>query len=340
VFKTVAVAGFALSLTLSGFAQSGDLRALVDAYRRNGRPEVAQLMSQPRPAVQSTADAALSDPAWKWDELRAAAMLYAEAAVEAQRKKDSGAADFYLTIGQKFIERTYSVERTQASFAARWYGTVAQLVDLYGGRGLAKRLADYAQSKWPQSSAQASLRRGLQLEARGARDGAVLEPGQSTVFKGVELQSTWFVPAAEAFGDAIKGDPGRGAAAVHLGRLRMLERKRDEAAALFRTALDDDEPAVAYMAALFLGSLEEREEHYDAAEKLYRQAIARFPYGQSAPLALAELLSRSGRAADASAALAVLRPGFRAIEPLWVYCAMPDEELGTRFDLLRAEVWK
>jgi hypothetical protein len=28
------------------------------------------------------------------------------------------------------------------------------------------------------------------------------------------------------------------------------------------------------------------------------------------------------------------------IEPLWSYSALPNDELSTRFDLLRMEVWK
>jgi tetratricopeptide (TPR) repeat protein len=120
----------------------------------------------------------------------------------------------------------------------------------------------------------------------------------------------------------------------------MLQGNAIEAAALFRSALTDVDPAVRYLASLFLGTLEERDQHVDAAEKLYREALNYVPYGQSAPLALSELLSRTGREADARRVLAarLLRINTEVLEPFWAYG--PEDVPATRFDLLRVEVWK
>jgi hypothetical protein len=120
----------------------------------------------------------------------------------------------------------------------------------------------------------------------------------------------------------------------------MLQENSGEAAAFFRAALTDVDPAVRYLAALFLGTLEERDRHFDAAEKLYRDAVRYLPYGQSAPLALSELLSRTGREADARRVLStrLLRMNAEVLEPFWAYG--PEEVPATRFDLLRVEVWK
>jgi tetratricopeptide (TPR) repeat protein len=215
-------------------------------------------------------------------------------------------------------------------------------VDALGGRGTRKRLDEYAWSKWGHDAARAQFVRGLGLEYRGAREGRILAPGESATFSRGDGREVYFVPAAAAFSEALKEDPELLAAALHLGRLRMLDGHRDEAAALFRSALADADPSVAYLGALFLGSLEERAERFDDAERLYRDALTRVPYGQSAPLALAELLSRTGREAEARKALAdrLLRVDASVIEPLWTYVTTPDQEIGTRFDLLRMEVWK
>jgi tetratricopeptide (TPR) repeat protein len=153
----------------------------------------------------------------------------------------------------------------------------------------------------------------------------------------------YLIPAAEAFADALKQDPKLGCAAVHLGRIRMLQGQREEAASLLRTALEDVDPGVSYLAALFLGSIHERNDEFDEAEKQYRNALRRIPWGQSAPLALAELLSRTGRESESRS---IVAEHFRLIgtgtivEPLWTFTALPGDDVGTRFDLLRMEVWK
>ena len=123
----------------------------------------------------------------------------------------------------------------------------------------------------------------------------------------------------------------------------MLQGQRNEAASLLRGAIGDVDPAVAYLAELFLGSIHERNGELDAAEKLYRSAVRRIPWGQSAPLALAELLSRAGREAEARSAVGEHFQSIGAgtiVEPLWTLSTLPADELGTRLDLLRMEVWK
>ncbi len=99
--------------------------------------------------------------------------------------------------------------------------------------------------------------------------------------------------------------------------------------------------SIAYLARLFLGSLKERDGHFDEAEALYRDAGRRVPYGQAAPLALAQLLSRTGRDAEARETLAenVLRRGSPVVEPMWAY-GPPSEDPVTQIDIMRMEVWK
>jgi tetratricopeptide (TPR) repeat protein len=318
-----------------------DYRALVDGYRKDGRPQVEQLLAAPPADVEREVTATLAaSPPWTWEELRAAAMLHTEAALQAQRNKDARAADMHIALAQKLLDRVVEASRLQKDFALRWYAVVPRMLRALGGGGLGDRVAAYGDSKWGRDPARRSYARGLRFESTAALEAVIPKPGESSVFsEGIRIEA-FLVPAAEALLDALKQDPGLHGAALHLGRIRLLQGQREEAAALLRTAVDDVDPAVAYLAALFLGSVEERNEQYDVAEKLYRDAVRRIPWGQSAPLALSELLSRTGRETEARDVLAAHFKVSGIIEPLWAYSALPNDELGTRFDLLRMEVWK
>ncbi len=156
------------------------------------------------------------------------------------------------------------------------------------------------------------------------------------------LLPRWFNPASRILEEILNTEPGILGAALHLGRMRMIEGRAEEAAGYFERAQKSVDPRVRYLATLFLGSLDERAGRLDDAEKRYREALAAYGWGQAAHLALAQLLSRTGRDQEARALL-IDRFGdrtVRVIEPLWTYLAGPDDELGARFDELRAEVWR
>jgi tetratricopeptide (TPR) repeat protein len=337
------ISSLAILLAAATSFSAFDYRALVEGYRKYGRPQVEQLLAAPAADVEREVRGALAPSSgWLWEDIRAAALLHTEAGLRAQKNKDSRGAEFHITLAQKLLDRVVELSRPQKDFAIRWYAVVPRLLRTFGGGGLGQRLETYGESKWGHDPARASYTRGLGFEATAAREGVIPEPGESSVFTGSTRIEAYLVPAAEAFADALKQDPGLHGASLHLGRVRLLQGQRAEAATLFRGALDDVDPAVAYLAALFLGSLEERNERYDAAEKLYRDAVRRIPWGQSAPLALSELLSRTGREKEARDTLAAhfTFVGSGIIDPLWTYTALPSDELGTRFDLLRMEVWK
>ena len=333
----------ALALLLAACFTAVDYRALVDEYRKDGAPQIEQVLGAAAADFERDVASALSpSSSWTWEELRAAAMLHTEAALRSQKARDGRTAELHITLAQKLLDRVVELSRPQKDFAIRWYDVVPRLLRTFGGGGLGQRIETYGESKWGHDPARASYKRGLGFEATAAREGVIPEPGESSVFTGSTRVEAYLVPAAEAFADALKQNPGLHCAALHLGRVRLLQGEREEAATLFRSAVDDVDPAVGYLAALFLGSLEERNERYDAAETLYRDALRRIPWGQSAPVALAELLSRTGREKEARDTLAAHFTfiGAGVVEPLWTYTALPSDELGTRFDLLRMEVWK
>jgi tetratricopeptide (TPR) repeat protein len=324
-------------------AAAQDYRAIVDAYRREGNAQITQVLEMPRADVRRFVGVATeaSSP-WSWEEQRAAAMLHSEAALQLIASRDAGGADEHLELAQRLLARVAERAPAQDDYAWRWHRVMIPLVAELGARGLAPRLRAYADARWGRNAALASFLHGLQAEWHGNSEGRILAPGSAAAFvRAEDRQDHWFASAALAYSEALRQDPSLEAAALHLGRVRMIQGHRTEAAGLFKNAVDASDPAVAYMAALFLGSIEEREEHFDEAEKWYRQAAAKVPYGQSAPLALAQLLSRAGRDEEGRALLAArLKSPTRSMDPLWAYVARPDQELGTRFDLLRVEVWR
>jgi predicted Zn-dependent protease len=111
---------------------------------------------------------------------------------------------------------------------------------------------------------------------------------------------------------------------------------------LFESAKKAVDPRVRYLAFLFAGSILERRSQFAEAEEQYRQGVAEYPWGQSGHLALAEVMSRTGRDGDARATLLARFNGAqRIVEPLWTYAfARPEDQLAALFDELRVEVGK
>ena len=327
--------------TASFASDNGGYRALVDSYRRYGPDEVAAVLAMSREAATEAVDKAVSTSStWRWDELRAAAMLHSQACLAALNKADRAACDFHLTQAQRLLQ-TVTVHQQHEDFVWRWYTVMPRVLDDMEEKVLAQRLDAHVRTAWRLDTSRAEYMRGLQYELKGAREGLRPSMVGSMVAASVS-QARFLAAAADAFAKALKQRPDLSAAALHLGRVRMLQEQWGEAATLFHSALAGVDPSVNYLATLFLGSLVDRDGHVDEAEKLYRDAIRLMPYGQSASLVLAELLSRTGREAAARQVLAerVLHLDAELLDPFWAYNTAPDEAITTRFDLLRMEVWK
>lgn len=335
-----------ISVCLSGStptgAQSSSYRAFVEAYREPGTSDMSAVLAMSRAAVVAAVDEAVSGAtSWRWEELRAAAMLHSEACVAAVNNADGDTCEFHITQAQRLLERTVALAPREEDFEWRWFLVMPRILSEMKLNALARRLTTEADAKWHHDSARAAYVRGLELEARGLREGIVAPITGPPLSLGIPTQASYFVPAGAAFARALKEKPELAAAALHLGRIQMLQERRAEAAELFRSALESPDPSVSYLSALFLGSIEEHDEHFVVAESLYRKAMKRVPFSQSAPLALAELLSRTGREVEARQTLSarVLRINSESLEPFWAYGG-PDQALATSFDLLRFEVWK
>lgn len=191
-----------------------DYRALVDAYRRNGTPQIEQLLRIPiEQARGHVADAVHSASPWSWEEQRAAAILHTEAAVRLIASKNLQVADEHLQLAQRLLARVADRVPAQDDFAWRWHQVVSPLITELGARGLAARLNAYASARWGRSNARQAFLRGVEAEWRGNVHGRVLTPGQSGTFIGPDdRREHWFSTAADAFAEALRGDPNLKAA--------------------------------------------------------------------------------------------------------------------------------
>ena len=108
---------------------------------------------------------------------------------------------------------------------------------------------------------------------------------------------------------------------------------------MLRQAAASQDPAIAYLAFLFIAALHEREGALDASAEAYRAAIARFPMGQAAYIALSAVLQRSGHADESRDVLGRVVDAAVASrrEPWWSYLAEHRSVNVERFDQLRQE---
>lgn len=127
---------------------------------------------------------------------------------------------------------------------------------------------------------------------------------------------------------------------VHLGRVLALRKDDDEAYRLLdevlRTTKDD---ATAYLAAVFIGGLRERQVRLEEAAAAYRAALARFPRGHAAHIGLSEVLQRTGKGDQSRDVLrTLLQMGEDTREPLWWYQLEPPGVSERSLERLRKEV--
>jgi tetratricopeptide (TPR) repeat protein len=141
--------------------------------------------------------------------------------------------------------------------------------------------------------------------------------------------------------EALSMAPGACEGRLRLGRVLAQLGHEDQAAKELETCLAPRaDPAIRYLAALFLGQVREERNDLAAAEAAYRGARASVPTGIAATLALARVLDAAGRSDAASAAVAaVLEPragDARPPDPWWLYQMGQLTDLGTRLKALRA----
>ncbi len=326
-------------------ARQLDYRTLVESYRTGTASTTERIAAVPAGDLEASVERAVEDRtgAWDWQAIRAAAVLHTELWYRALLEKREPAFD-HLSASVRLFERLSDLEPRQVEYIDRWRQIVAGLLPKLTNATAAANFVVRTAQTFPLAPSRQHAARafaaGLDAERRAV---------ERTVRSGLltwsdDSPARWAAAAVSAYSEALKRDPSFEMASLHLGRVRMLQGNGDDAAPYFERATGAGDPRVRYLAHLFLGSLAERNARYAVAERAYLEAMRAYPFGQSASLALSQLLSRTGREADARQLLALFtsRKG-GSVEPLWTYLPPSDPgliDLQMSLDELRAEVRK
>ena len=294
-------------------------RAAVDAFATSPNAAITQMLALPRDAVASSVhDAARDGCGWTPDALDRALLMHSDAAI-------SMAIDHNPDAGRHLLladELASAAARKPGNewFVHRWYKAFTARVNAPG------IVEHWHQQPWYRDAG--AVDRGRELEVSAAAFNARVD---NTVYEPAELlQATQLFEKALAAHFTV--------AALHLGRIQMLRDKEGEATRLFEIAARDPASRVnRYLGELFLGSLFERDNVLASAEAHYRAAVTALPRAQSGRFALAALLSRTGRDADARLAIAdpAATPFF---DPWWSYFHGTGREQAYIFSELHSEV--
>jgi tetratricopeptide (TPR) repeat protein len=296
-------------------AASSDYRELASLYRTapdEAVSRVLQLTADQREAAVVAAVTAESD--WPWADLASAAMLETDAALTHLRRSDAAGAP-HLEIAERLLSRGLQAAPEQVAFVTRWYRGVAAVLRLNGAftaaQAIDRRRWDLAMRQPQFGHALDVLTSGIAAEYAGCvqEDVVASDPRQ-------------FASAVHDFTEALTIDPALLDAALHLGRIRMLQGDATEARQLFQRAVASPSRATAYLAHLFLGAIAERESAWNEAERHYRDAQSILPAGQAAALSIAALLDRRGLAPESASAIQSMfeRTALRQIaDPWWAY---------------------
>lgn len=313
-------------------------RQRIDAYRSGTEVTDADLGIRPV-AVDDT-------NGWTAEDLEASAMLHTDIALRLVRTGRRGESTEHLDDAGALLQAAVRLDPARVEYARRWRDTVSGLLDAFGDAALAKDIDAHGHEWWPQSkeaaAASQAFAQGLTHEIQAAVAGRLSGPPPTRAFAIPPDAIAALRHAAEDYTAALASDPTHTQAALHIGRVFLLLGRQDEAASRLREASSSANPAVRYLACMFMGALEERGGRLDAAIEQYRSASNAFRWGQSAPLALSHVLMRAARDADARHALTdhFETSHGRVCEPLWTYLADPSTDLGPMLDELRAEIWR
>lgn len=312
-------------------------RELVSDYRHQALSSMPRVLTFGQTDVRSSTDEATDgESMWAADDLRAAAMLHSDACIQLLRSGQSEAAFVHLNAAIRLINQAALLDAPSRRYASAWYSSMGPMLVTLGATVWAADIAERRRTVVAMTPAEGLFQRGLDLEITACElDDAVVADGFGM------RASRSLHSAATLFADALRLDPALHGAALHLGRARMLQGSLDQARQNLEVATKSALASERYLALLFLGAIAERAGALDEAETRYRAALDEFRWGQSGPLALARLLSRTNRERESrDVVVALLGRGAPAVDPLWTFLAHPSQEPAAIIDVLRAEIWQ
>lgn len=338
-----------LSAAVSAGAQppkdAATYRQLVDEYR--SRSSIAHGAGPWLPDDSSETVSHVVDPASGWTpiELTAAAMLHTDGALALIRDRPTEAL-VHLDAAMRLLAAAITRDSERRDFARRWRDAVAGFLHALGAPDVASNLRARMTEWLPETAAQLAARTAFENGLASEIQAAAAGPLSGRMPKRTSVVPTEARDALSAavrhFERALTMDPSCVEAALHLGRVRLLQGREPEAERWLRVGSAAQKPPLRYLAMMFLGVIAERQARYADAEAQYRSALDSFRWGQSAPLALSHVLMRTGRDPEARQMLAAhfaATPG-RVVDPLWTYLADPAAHLAPTLNQLRAEVWR
>jgi tetratricopeptide (TPR) repeat protein len=275
------------------------------------------------------------------EDLRAAAMLHTDAAIELLELAHVEHAVFHLNTASRLVDATLGISALDSAYGARWYALSVALLEMYGVHPWAGEFRKRSAARFFRNPSRTALTSAIQDERRASGIVRLSRADHVGEVAGVDVRLVMrFKRVAQAFEKVVRLDPQCHEAWLHLGRARMIVNEYDRATSALEKASLAADPRHRYLALMFLGAIAELKEEFALAERRYVDASRAYPWGQSAPLALSHLLSRIGQEAKAREILEdhLSRSRRLIAEPLWTY--MLDPPASMTLNELRATVWR
>ena len=278
------------------------------------------------------------------DSLLACTMLHTDVAIELLTAEKAAQAIAHVNAARRLLDHALARELAQGRFAERWYLAVEHYLRVLDAPALAGEMHQRMKNRaFGIPAAQAAFARGERAEQFGALAGPGSHAEAAGTIRGLDPAAVrHFEEAAREYQKALEFDPSFLEASLRVGRMRVLLLQADAAIDPLERASRSPDHHVAYLALLYRGAVAERQEQFAAAEGYYRKANTVYRWGMSGPVALAQLISRTGRESEAREVLTehLARTAGRIVDPLWTYLLKPGEYPKATLDALRSEVWR
>lgn len=326
-----------------GYLTGDSAKAVKDlsTWTRDRILKVQQIQYQPEVALPTGLE---SKAEWQPRFLRGAAMLHTEIALAAFRARDGAQFEFHTGIADGWLALADDRKSAAGSLRSRWNVAIARLLLANAETGLAERYLERINERIPGDPA-ILLVFGTVKETQATRqnlpwaNGKPEDPALITSARDSALNA-----AATLLQRAAGADASLVEARLRLARIHTLKQEDAKAEPLL-TAILASQPAapIKYLASVLLGGIRERQKQFDPAARLYVDAILAVPDGQSAYLALSQLMHAANHRDDAAAVLDKMfarRASQLTADPWWIYPLGLDTALEARFGQLRDEIRK
>ena len=301
-------------------AQSGYAAVLLEYLAGNADAALTTLSKMDQPEIKSGVEA--FDTTRARQILTGAAAMHTEAAIRPQL---GGFTDnFHLGIATAIVEfgersghkrnATLVLQPKYATpvsdeFRKAWYCAVINGMQSRVRMDDADKYLEHALALFPRDP-EIQLLAGIAQEMRAS-------PRTSSPSEGDRRKA--LKTAEDHFRAALAAAPDRVEARLRLGRVLQLRGAVADARTQLAPLIDAENPRIAYLASLFVGGLDDRTGHVEAAATGYERAAALLPSAQAARLALSELRHRGGDRQAAADAIPAAAGAGNEFDPWWTY---------------------